>query len=42
MTAWYKKCGKEIELNDSPATVAKAESLGWSNKKPTKKKQEAK
>lgn len=31
---WKKPSGLEIETNDQPATIAKAESLGW---KPVKK-----
>lgn len=29
LTIWIKPDGKEIELNNEPATVAKARELGW-------------
>jgi hypothetical protein len=40
MAIWIKTNGNEIELNDEPATIAYAESLGWEKKKgrPAKKK----
>jgi hypothetical protein len=38
MTTWVKEDGKEIELNDLPATEEKAKSLGWAKKKGRKKK----
>ena len=31
-TTWIKDNGQEIELNDLPATVEKAKSLGWEEK----------
>lgn len=33
MDIWVKENGSEIELNDEPATIAYAKSLGWSKKK---------
>lgn len=29
MTIWIKQNESEIELNDEPATIAKARELGW-------------
>lgn len=45
LTTWVKEDKTEIKLNDNPATVAKAESLGWKRKagrKPSAEKAEAK
>lgn len=33
LTVWEKEDGTKIKLNDLPATVAKAESLGWKKSK---------
>lgn len=37
MAIWVKPNQVEIELNDEPATVAHAESLGWKKKGTAKK-----
>lgn len=43
MTIWIKADGKtEIKLNDEPATVKKAESLGWTRKSEESEKAESK
>lgn len=38
MTEWKKSDGTIIKLNDAPATVKKAEELGWERKKGPKPK----
>lgn len=30
LSVWVKEDGTEIELNDLPATIAKAKEMGWS------------
>ncbi len=38
MAVWTKDNGQKITLNDEPATIEHAESLGWKKAKKTVKK----
>ena len=35
MVKWTKKDGTKVEINDSPANIAKAKELGWNPAKQT-------
>jgi hypothetical protein len=35
MIIWIKQSGLEIETNDTQASIARAESLGWKRKRKT-------